>query len=215
MTLVFWASAAIVLYTYVCYPAIVFLASRRRPRLRGDLSFQPSISIIVSLYNEEGHVASKIESLQHIDYPRDRMQVLIGSDGSTDRTNAILKDRAHVIGATVVYESRRAGKPAMLNALASIAKGDLLVFTDARQRLDRMAVAELAAHFRDPQVGSVSAELHFEDSAGRPASVGLAGSTRTSSGGASRGSVRCWARRAPCTPSARGSRTPKFRPPGT
>ena len=173
MSLVLWAAATIVLYTYVGYPALVFAASRLRSVPAGDLSFRPTISIIISLYNEEDHVAGKIESVRCLDYPRDRVQILIGSDGSTDRTNAILESHASGIGATVFYQERRAGKPAMLNTLAGMATGEVFVFTDARQRLDRMAVAQLVKHFADPQVGSVSAELHLESSAGKPASVGL------------------------------------------
>ena len=164
--------------------------------------FRPTISIIISLYNEEDHVAGKIESVRCLDYPRDRVQILIGSDGSTDRTNAILESHASGIGATVVYQERRAGKPAMLNTLAGMATGEVFVFTDARQRLDQMAVAQLVKHFGDSQVGSVERRASLR---------GLrrqAGERRTLLGvpkahPAERvSSVRCWAQRAPCTPSA-------------
>jgi cellulose synthase/poly-beta-1,6-N-acetylglucosamine synthase-like glycosyltransferase len=174
MTPVFWVAVALVGYTYLVYPAAVFLASRLRPAATaGEPTCRPTISIVISLYNEEGHVANKIDNLRGLDYPRERVQILIGSDGSTDRTNAILGQLVGDPAVAVVCQDHRAGKPAMLNTLAPLATGDLLVFTDARQRLDAGALRELAKHFRDPGIGSVSGELLFEDVSGKPVGVGL------------------------------------------
>lgn len=170
--LFFWVAAGIIAYTYLGYPALVFAASRLRYPHSGDTTFQPIISILISLHNEEVNVARKIENLRDLDYPRELMQVLIGSDGSTDRTKAILNDCADSVHALVVCREHRAGKPAMLNSLASLATGEVLVFTDARQRLDRAALSELVKHFKDPWVGSVSGELCFEDVSGKRAGVG-------------------------------------------
>ena len=173
MRVIFWAALAVVVYTYAVYPAVVYaLARLRHPPANGP-KHQPTISVIMSLYNEEANVAAKLESLMAADYPADKVQLLAGSDGSTDRTGDILEEMARRLPLTVVRVERRAGKPAMLNTLVPMATGGILVFTDARQALDRGALAALARHFQDPAVGSVSAELHFVDASGKPSGVGL------------------------------------------
>jgi cellulose synthase/poly-beta-1,6-N-acetylglucosamine synthase-like glycosyltransferase len=173
MAVLFWAAAAVVVYTYVVYPAAVYLAARTRAEPAPDASFRPTVSIVLSLYNEEANVTAKLESLRALDYPPALVQVLIGSDGSTDRTNELLREQSALAPMTVVCSDQRAGKPAMLNTLVPMATGDLLIFTDARQRLERGAVRELAKHFSEPTIGSVSGELLFEDVSGKPAGVGL------------------------------------------
>lgn len=173
MIVLFWVGTIVVAYTYVVYPALVYVVSRFRSDVPCDASFQPTVTILVSLYNEEANVPKKIANLRTLDYPRGLLQVLIGSDGSTDHTNEILREQAALLSASVVCLDHRNGKPAMLNTLALMATGDVLVFTDARQRLERRALRELAKHFVDPRIGCVSAELHFEDAAGKPAGVGL------------------------------------------
>jgi cellulose synthase/poly-beta-1,6-N-acetylglucosamine synthase-like glycosyltransferase len=173
MAVLFWASVAIVVYTYVVYPAAVYLASRFRPERTPDKPSQPAVSVVISLYNEEVNVEAKIASLRALDYPPGLVQILIGSDGSTDRTNELLRRQSALHPITVVCREERAGKPAMLNTLVPLATGDLLVFTDARQRLDASALRELTKHFEDPGIGSVSGELHFENVSGKPVGVGL------------------------------------------
>lgn len=182
MKLLFWISTLTILYTYFVYPAMIFLIScfYRKP-VHGKYIY-PTVSIIISVYNEEKNIAGKIRNLLELDYPRARMEILIGSDGSTDRTNKILKDmqshpetisplckdveapiRVHV-------EQNREGKPSMLNKLASMAQHDILVFTDARQILGTSALKELVKAFADPKIGSVSAELHLEGESSQVAS---------------------------------------------
>ena len=96
MILVFWVAVALVGYTYLLYPAVVFLASRFLPEPISDPSFQPTVSIIMSLYNEDPYVLAKLENLRSLSYPPGRVQLLIGSDGSTDGTNAILGETQNV-----------------------------------------------------------------------------------------------------------------------
>jgi len=116
----------------------------------------------VSAYNEEMNIGSKIESLFQLDYPKERLEILIGSDGSTDKTAEIVSKYKNK-GIKLFTRSERAGKPSMLNVLASKAKGEILLFTDSRQRLDKASLKELIKNFNDKDVGSVSAELLFED----------------------------------------------------
>jgi poly-beta-1,6-N-acetyl-D-glucosamine synthase len=169
MRLLFWSAVLVVGYTYFLYPLAVYLGSRLRPEAVRDPTTVPSISIVISLFNEETRVEDKIRNLRALDYPADRVQILLGSDGSTDRTNENLRRHEQSGTVSVVYQHNRAGKPAMLNTLVPQATGDLLVFTDARQRLAPNAIRELVKHFQDPKIGSVSAELYFEDANGKSA----------------------------------------------
>jgi cellulose synthase/poly-beta-1,6-N-acetylglucosamine synthase-like glycosyltransferase len=122
----------------------------------------PEVSILVSAHNEEKNIEKKIISLLALDYPEERLEILIGSDGSTDRTNEIVAK--FINGKIRLYvQNQRSGKPGMLNMLVKEAKGEILVFTDARQRLDKDSLKELVKNFGDARVGSVSSALCYEN----------------------------------------------------
>jgi cellulose synthase/poly-beta-1,6-N-acetylglucosamine synthase-like glycosyltransferase len=116
----------------------------------------------MSVHNEEKNIETKIQNLLELDYPQARMEILIGSDGSTDVTNQILNNLGTQHPIKVYFEQYRKGKPSMLNNLVSMAQSEILVFTDARQKLDKTAIKELVKACADPKIGSVSAELHLE-----------------------------------------------------
>lgn len=162
MELIFWLSLAIIVYVYLGYPLTVYILSLfyKKP-LRGKYLY-PKISVLVAAYNEEGYIEDKIKSLLSLDYPDERMEILIGSDGSTDKTADIAKRYASE-RIRLFQEPVRRGKPSMLNLLAKNANGEILVFTDARQILDKNVLNELVKHFPDEKVGSVSAALFYMD----------------------------------------------------
>ena len=154
----FWSSAFTLFYIYFGYPILLWIWALVSPQpIRASLHF-PSVSILMSVFNEEKLIAKKMENLLSLDYPGEKVEILIGSDGSTDKTEEILK---HVAGKRVRFFSvtPRGGKPRMLNLLAHQAKGDILVFTDARQRIGPQAIRQLVKNFGDPSVGCVSGEL--------------------------------------------------------
>ena len=175
MIYLFWISSLTIFYTYFVYPATMYLISRfyRKPIL-GKYIY-PTVSIIMSVHNEEKNIETKIQNLLELDYPQARMEILIGSDGSTDGTNQILKShndttsQGHTLIQVYCQEERK-GKPSMLNKLVSMAQNEILVFTDARQKLDKTAIKELVKAFADPKIGSVSAELHLEEENSQTAS---------------------------------------------
>jgi cellulose synthase/poly-beta-1,6-N-acetylglucosamine synthase-like glycosyltransferase len=153
---VFWGSAALLAYVYVGYPLLMtLLAAVRRPAASSlaDDSL-PSVTVLVTAYNEAGRIGQRIENLLALDYPRDRLEVLVGSDGSTDDTAQMARSWASR-GRVVVYAfGVRRGKPAMLNDLVPRAAGSIVVLADARQRFAPGALRALAARFADPKVGS-------------------------------------------------------------
>lgn len=174
MKTIFWMLISTIIYVYIAYPILIYLLSLfyKKPSI-GKYAY-PTVSILMSVYNEEKNIENKIKNFLELDYPDERLEILIGSDGSTDKTVEKLKsigtvpfvDRPFMTNGDSIYlycRSRREGKPGMLNELAAMAKGEILVFTDARQRLDKNALKELVKHFCDQKVGSVSGALFYEN----------------------------------------------------
>jgi cellulose synthase/poly-beta-1,6-N-acetylglucosamine synthase-like glycosyltransferase len=116
------------------------------------------VSIIVVAHNEVDRIVSRIENLLALDYPRDRLEIVIGSDGSSDDTVARAR-RYEALGITVYDFAQRRGKPATVNAVVPRVHGDIVVFADARQRFEPGALRALVANFADPKVGAASGEL--------------------------------------------------------
>ena len=155
----FWISVFIVIYTYLLYPVILFTLVRAK-RLFGKKSpksdnYCPNVTLLIAAYNEEQHIKSKIENCLHLDYPRDKMEFLFVTDGSTDRTNEIIEQHPEV---TLSYQSNREGKLAAVQRVLPKAKGDILVFSDANALLNKESIKNLVKHFQVESVGVVSGE---------------------------------------------------------
>jgi biofilm PGA synthesis N-glycosyltransferase PgaC len=150
-------SLGFVLYVLFGYPVLLDLLARRRSRpvLRAHPADPPYVSILVAVHNGEAFLRQKLQSILELDYPRDRVEVLVASDGSTDATGSIARSFPGVR----LLELPRGGKPAALNAAMAQARHDIFVFTDVRQRLAPDSLACLIENFADPAVGAVSAEL--------------------------------------------------------
>lgn len=150
-------AALLVLYAYAIYPLVLYLIARFRAVVPGAEPIQdwPHISISLPVYNEEGQIGEVIESLLAIDYPEDRRQILVISDGSTDRTDEIAGSYANR-GVELLRMRMRAGKTAAENAGAKILRGDIVVNTDASIRIHPAAVKALIRSFNDPSVGVAS-----------------------------------------------------------
>ena len=171
MRLLFWTCCALVGYAYVGYALWLglYVRFRRRPVKKGK--FTPSISIVIAARNEARNLPAKLENLRLLDYPPELLQVVIASDGSTDETADILRGAGQPVVPVILEASN--GKAAALNEAVRHTTGEVLVFLDARQTVDRSAVAELASCFADPEVGAVSGELLLESSSGRSSDSAL------------------------------------------
>jgi hypothetical protein len=167
--IVFWIAFLILGYVCAGYPVLARVRATLRPRTRLRKAIEPSVTIIVSAHNEGERIERRLRNLLSLDYPADRLEIILGSDGSTDDT--VERARAFEPEGVVVAEfSNRRGKPALLNALVPRAKGEIVVFADARQRFDRMALRALVSNFADPGVGVVSGHLIL--TAGTDAEIG-------------------------------------------
>lgn len=151
---IFWGSLVMTIYPYVIYPLLVVTWSRLFPRPWQKGGAQPSISFIISVYNEEDVIRQKLENALAIDYPADKLEILVVSDGSTDNTNQIVSSFNEQRVALKAYD--RAGKTACLNHAVAEAKGEILVFTDANSMFPTQAMAMIARNFVDEEVGLVS-----------------------------------------------------------
>ena len=160
--LLFWSMLAAVVYAYVGYPALLWLLTRfrGRPPLNDDGEFAPPVSIMLPAHNEERVIRGRIENLLELDYPAERLQVIVGSDASSDETVAIVRSFADARVELIAAE-RRQGKTSLLNRMVEQSSGELLVFTDANCRYDRSALRRLAAPFSTPSVGCVIGELIY------------------------------------------------------
>jgi cellulose synthase/poly-beta-1,6-N-acetylglucosamine synthase-like glycosyltransferase len=161
MELLFWLCFALITYAYVGYAVFLSLWAlllKKLPTPRRD--FTPTVSIVIAARNEEANVPAKLENLRRLDYPQDRLEIVIASDGSIDRTASILREHVPYICPVILDDSK--GKAHALNEAVKRATGEILVFLDARQSVEPNAVSELASCFADSTVGAVSGELLLE-----------------------------------------------------
>ena len=160
MEIIFWLSILGGLYSYLFYPLILLLLPRRGRRTGSPAVETESVTIIITAYNEESRIRKKIENTLAIDYPRDRLQVLVASDSSTDGTDRIAEEFREQ-GVQLVRAPERKGKEyAQLLAIRE-AHGDVLVFTDTGTEIPVEGLHSLMRNFTDPQVGAVSSEDRF------------------------------------------------------
>ncbi len=143
----------------------MFLASRLLTKKVGKGSSVPKVTILISAYNEEKHIGATIENKLSLDYPRDRIEIIVISDGSGDRTEEIVssfQDR----GVRLIRQEPRKGKTSALNMAVPQAKGEILVFSDANSLYDRDALRHLMKNFADPGVGYVTGKMVYVNSDG-------------------------------------------------
>ncbi len=142
------------------------------PRPVRKAPWEPTVSIVIAAHDERDKIEKKILNCLDLDYPKEKLQVVVALDAPTDGTEDIVwKYAGRLID--MVYYSPHRGKAQALNSAVAAAEGEILVFADARQRLDAAAVRELVANFHDPSVGAVSGELVLLDENGNEAADGV------------------------------------------
>lgn len=159
------------IYTYAVYPFLLkLMAIFTKKDYEVDESHRPTVSILVAAFNEEKVIAEKIINISQLDYPAERIEFLIGSDGSIDRTVEIAKS-CSCIKKLRVFDLPRGGKVNALNSLLKEAKGEVLIFSDANTMYDSKAILNLVKYFTDDKIGCVSGQLRYkvDESAGQGA----------------------------------------------
>jgi cellulose synthase/poly-beta-1,6-N-acetylglucosamine synthase-like glycosyltransferase len=163
IAVIFWLCAGLLVYTMAGYPLLLWLLTRGRSERAGTAdSPLPSVSLLVAAHDEESSILEWVRSTLAIEYPRELLEVLVVSDGSTDHT----LEWATKAGADVVLDVPRGGKVAALNAGVERARGEVLAFSDANSTWEPQALRRLVARFADPQVGYVCGQLRLEGDSG-------------------------------------------------
>ncbi len=161
---VFIVAVALIAFIYVGYPVLIFVISLafRRPVRRDDIT--PRVSVIIAAYNEERDIKAKLKNTLALDYPRDRLEIVVASDCSTDRTDEIVREFSK-LGVILYRQPERFGKTIAQNRAVKVSSGEILVFSDATTMYEPDAVRKIVRSFADPEVGCVAGQLIYVDAA--------------------------------------------------
>ncbi len=160
MIIALWISLFIVVYTFVGYGLLLFLIVKIKRLFAQTYHFKddsvlPTVTILIAAWNEEEMIVEKIHNTLAIDYPKDKLQIIFITDGSTDQTPALIKPFTSV---TLLHNDVRDGKMAAIKRAIPHANGEIMVFTDANTFLNDQAIKELVKHYQNPKVGAVAGE---------------------------------------------------------
>ncbi len=158
----FWTSAAALFYTYAGYPIFVYAVSLLFPKPVKRADFEPNVTILITAYNEEKDIRVKIENTLAIDYPPTKLEILVASDGSTDKTDEIVKEFA---GQTVKLfrQEGRVGKTATQNNAVEQSGGEIILFSDATTMYQPDVLRQMLPNFADSTIGCVAGKLIYVD----------------------------------------------------
>ncbi len=156
MRALFWVSAFLVVYPYLIFPSLLWLMRRVIPRPPRKAPIEPTVSMLVAAYNEADVIGAKLENALEIDYPADRLETVVASDGSTDATNTIAARYADGKRVRLLAFPVNRGKLATMNDAVGQLSGEILVFSDASSMITPESLRALVSNFADPSVGAVS-----------------------------------------------------------
>ncbi len=155
---IFWISFGFVSYVYCGYPLLLSLWRWLAKKPVNKADWEPTVSMVIAAHNEAQNIETKIRNCLLLDYPRNKLQIILSLDGATDGTGDIAREYQDC-GLTVINSLAHRGKAAAINHAVVAAEGEIIVFADARQRLHHRVLRELVANFNDLSVGAVSGEM--------------------------------------------------------
>jgi len=171
-----WFCLLLVFYAYTGYPLLVTLLSLFfRSEVRRDERYEPRVTLLIAAYNEEKDIEEKLKNSFALDYPKDKFEIVVASDGSTDKTDEIVRQYAdNEAGVRVVLHQveGRLGKTAAQNSAVKVCQGEIIIFSDAASMYDQGVVRAMVRNYADPRVGAVSGMYKYVNKAG--GSVGFA-----------------------------------------
>src|SRR5712691_7203403 len=162
--IILWLSAMALVYTYAGYPLLLLIMSRLRPREVRRSAFEPTVSVIITAYNEERDLAAKLENTLALDYPCELLEIIVASDCSTDLTDEIARAFAERC-VRLARQSQRLGKTAAQNMAVAEACGEIILFSDATSLYEPDVLRVMMPSFADPTVGCVAGRLVYVDPA--------------------------------------------------
>ncbi len=173
--LVFWLSLILIFYAYFGYPLLITLLSFLVNNKVNKAEIEPFVTLLITAFNEEKDITDKIKNSLNLDYPKDKFEIVVASDGSTDATDDIVRSFENNEAGIKVRLHRvegRVGKTATQNSAVKVCRGEIIIFSDAASMYDRNVIRALVKNYADPKVGAVSGMYTYEDKEG--ASSGLA-----------------------------------------
>lgn len=161
----FWMSAALVAYVYIGYPLLLGVLARLTPRHHAfDESFRPAVSLLISAYNESAVIRQKIENSVQLKYPKQLFEIVVVSDCSNDGTDDIVSEYFSQ-GVSLIRQSSRMGKASGLNLAVPLARGEIIVFSDANAMYRPDVIERFVRHFADQKIGYVVGNARYYESA--------------------------------------------------
>lgn len=161
MLVIFWAAVAVIVYIYVIFPLLILLRGALFPRPYQQADITPSVSLVIAAYNEERDIGEKLQNILALDYPRELLDVVIASDGSSDATNEIVARFAETHHHIRLLALPRQGKAGALNDGVAASKGEILVFSDGNSKYLPDAIRRIVRPFADPSIGGVAGNQRY------------------------------------------------------
>lgn len=158
--IMFWLCITALAYGYAGYPVLLGISSLLFKKRITKAQIEPSVTMIISVYNEERVIREKLENALLLKYPIDRLEIVVASDGSTDKTHEIVRE-FEARGVRLFIQKERLGKTAALNMAIRETKNEIIVFTDANSMYDPDAIGMMVENFADPEVGCVTGETRL------------------------------------------------------
>ncbi|MEO5957334.1 MAG: glycosyltransferase family 2 protein [Nitrospiraceae bacterium] len=171
LEIILWVSVMLIVYAYVGYPLALGLVSLVRTRRVDKADVSPSVTFIITAYNEEKRIAEKLDNTLKLVYPASKLEIIVASDCSSDATDGMVKSYGDR-GIQLVRAPVRKGKEAAQKLAVEVAKGEILVFSDVATILEKQALSNIVKNFHDPTVGCVSSVDRFVDQDGRVSGEG-------------------------------------------
>lgn len=158
--IIFWTCVALLAYVYAGYPLVVYLLSLAAPKPVKRGHIKPTVTVLITAFNEQDAIAEKLENTLQIDYPASKLEILVASDGSTDRTEEIVKT-FEPRGIKLLRVEGRVGKTATQNAAVDEATGEIILFSDATTSYPSDVFASIIPNFADVSIGCVAGRLEY------------------------------------------------------
>ena len=169
--IIFWLTLGIIFYTYFGYPLFILLLSLfvNHEIKKGEM--EPNVTVLITAYNEEKNIVAKLENTLSLDYPKEKLEIIVASDASEDRTDQIVREFS-TRGVILHRVEGRVGKTETQNQTVKRAKGDIVIFSDATTKYKKDAIRKIIRNYNDPSIGAVSGRYEYVNPTGAPVGLG-------------------------------------------
>lgn len=169
--IIFWLTIGIIFYTYFGYPFLILFLSLFIHHQIHQQESEPKVTFLITAYNEEKNIAGKLENTLSLDYPKEKLEIIVASDASEDRTEQIVKDFS-ARGVILNRVEGRVGKTETQNQTVKMAHGDIIIFSDATTKYKKDAIRKIVRNYNDPSIGAVSGRYEYVNPTGAPVGLG-------------------------------------------